>query len=243
MAFPSLEQAIGTDGTTASGTPVINLPVTGLAAGDLFVVVFRVAVAGVIGWPDGSWIEMFDASSDAADDQMALAYRQATGSEGSTISLTCTSGKFAAAAWRIRGHINPSTQVPELSTVATGTTPNNPNATAVTPTGGAKDYLFGTICGMEGEATNPPTYPTNNFTLGQVAGNSGTGGAVTTNCMVAGAWRQLNAASVDPGEFTYGGTIDDWTAYAIAVHPDAVAAFFAKRPKVIPQAVHRASTY
>lgn len=217
MSFPSIRSSNVTNGTVASATPVVNLPAT-IRAGDTIIVLFRVAVAGAIGWPDATWTEFFDASPDASDDQMAMAWRKADGTEGATITLSCTSGKFAAVSWAIQDAADPTLRAPELSTVATGTTPTQPNATTVTPTGGAKDYLYGTIVGMEGEATNPPTYPTN-YTLGQQDGDSGTASTVGTNCMVAGGWRQLNAASEDPGAWSYGGTLDDWTAYAIAVHP------------------------
>jgi len=72
VAFPSLNNVVSTNGTTASTTPVVNI--TPNVADELLFVLFRSAVAGAIGWPAG-WIEMFDASDDASDDQMAFAYR------------------------------------------------------------------------------------------------------------------------------------------------------------------------
>ena len=107
MAFPVATTAT-TNGTTATGSPVVNLPAS-IAAGDLLLCVFRVAVAGVIGWPAG-WTELFDASSDGADDQMAMAWKKADGTEGTTMTLSCTSGKFAALSWRITGAETGATQ-------------------------------------------------------------------------------------------------------------------------------------
>lgn len=216
MAFPSVRSSIVTNGTSASATPAVNLPAT-IAAGDVIFVLFRVAVAGAIGWPDATWNELFDESPDASDDQWAAAWRKADGTEGATITLSCTSGKFSAIAWAIQDSIDPATRPPQLSTVATGSG-TQPNATTCTPTGGAKDYLWLTFYGMEGEQTGITTYPTS-YTLAQQFANSGTAGAVTTNCTLGGAARQLNAASEDAAAWTVGGTLDDWSAYTIAFHP------------------------
>lgn len=220
MAFPTVRSQIVTDGTTASATPAINLPAT-VAGGDVLFVVFRVAVAGAIGWPDATWNELFDTSDDASDDQWAAAWKVATGGEsGTTITLSCTSGKFAAVAYAIAGTQDPRVRAPELSTVATGAGGTQPNATTVTPTGGAKDYLWLTFAGQDGEATVPPTYPAN-YTVAQLSSNSGTGGLPATNVRIGAAVRtNNNAASEDAAAWSYGGTTGSWTAYTIAFHPN-----------------------
>lgn len=186
--------------------------------GDVLFVVYRCALAGAIGWPAG-WNEMFDASADAADDQMAAAWKRAEGIEGgTTIQLTKGSGgKGSAIAYSIMDSADPLIRPPELSTVATGTS-TAPNATTCTPTGGAKDYLWLTFTGREGEATLPPTYPTN-YSVAQLTADSGTAGAVGTNVRVSGAIRtNNNAASEDAGAWTFSDA-EDWTAYTIAFHP------------------------
>ncbi len=218
MASPSIRSSIKTDGTTATTTPVVSLPAT-IAAGDTIFVVIRNAVAGAIGWPDATWNELFDASADSDDDQQAAAWKKADGSEGgTTITLSSGNGKFAACAWAIRDAADPTIRAPELSTVATGATPTQANATTVTPTGGSKDYLFLTFVGIGGEPTVPPTYPTS-YTLGQLSGSSGTGGLPATNCCVAGAGQQKTAASEDAAAWSYAGTFAAWTAYTAAFHP------------------------
>lgn len=217
MAFPSVRSSNTTDGTTASATPTINLPAT-VVAGDLLMVLFRVAVAGAIGWPDGTWNELFDGSPDGADDQMAMAWKRAVGDEGgTTIALTCTSGKFAALSWAIRGAADPAARAPELSTVATGAG-TTPDPTTCTPTGGARDYLWLWLGGWEGEQTSPPASNPANFATDVIGANSGTAGVVTTNVRVASASRQFNGASLDAGSWTISVT-DDWTAYLMAIHP------------------------
>ncbi len=216
MAFPSIRSSIVTNGTTASATPVVNLPAT-ISAGDTIIVWFKNATAGAIGWP-ANWNELVDASPDASVGQIGLAWKKADGTEGgTTISLTSGNGKFAAIAWAIQDAHDPTVRPPQISTVAVGTT-GEPNSTVVTPTGGAKDYLFGALYAMEGEQTGVTSYPAS-YTLGQHFANSGTAGAVTTNCTLGGAWRQLNAASDDAGVWDVTGTLDDSSAYGIAVHP------------------------
>ncbi len=217
MAFPSIRSTINTNGTATSATPSVNLPAT-IKAGDTILVVFKSAAAGAIGWPDASWQELVDASPDASVGQIGIAYKKADGTEGSTISLTSGNGKFAAIAIAVQDATDPLIRAPEISTVAVGTT-GEPNATTVTPTGGAKDYLWYTFFLMEGEQTGITSYPAN-FTLNQTGlANSGTGGAVTTNCTIAGAGRQQNAASQDAGVWDVTGTLDDSSAYTVAFHP------------------------
>lgn len=216
MAFPSIRSSTLTNGTTATTTPVVNLPAT-IRAGDTIVVIFKNAAAGAIGWPDATWIELVDASPDASVGQIGIAYKKADGTEGATITLSSASGKFASVAYAIQGATDPALRAPEISTVAIGTT-GEPNATAVTPTGGAKDYLFLTTYLMEGEQTGVTAYPTN-YTLGQQWANSGTAGAVTTNCTIGGAGRTANTTSEDAGVWDVTGTLDDSSAYTIALHP------------------------
>lgn len=215
MAFPTSRSQIVTNGTASSGTPSVNLPAT-IRAGDTLFVFFRSSAGGAIGWPAG-WTELLDESTDASANQEAAAWRKADGTEGATISLTSGSGKFAAVAYCIQGAADPTITPPQFSTIATGTA-TEPNATAVTPTGGAKDYLFLTVYGMEGEQTGVTSYPAN-YTGAQLFANSGTAGAVTTNCTIGSATRQLNASSDDAGVWDVTGTLDDWSAYTFAFHP------------------------
>lgn len=218
MAFPSVRSQINTSGTGTTSTPVVNLPAT-VAAGDILFVDIRVAVAGAIGWPEG-WNELYDSSADGADDQQAGAWKKADGSEdGTTITLSSGNGKFRAMAVSIRDAADPNLTPPEVSTVAIGTTPNEPDATLCTPTGGAKDYLWITLFGMAGEQTGITAYPAS-FTLNQSGlANSGTGAAATTNCTGALCAQQLNAASLDAGVWDVAGTLVEWSAYTVVFHP------------------------
>ncbi len=218
MAFPSVRSQNTTNGTTATATPALNLPAT-ILGGDTLLALFRSAVAGAVGWPDATWNELFDGSPDGSDDQVAAAWKRADGTETGTITLSAGNGKFAGIILSIQAAIDPNVQAPEFSTVATGTTPNQPDATTCTPTGGAKDYLWITWYSMSGEQTGVTSYPSN-FTGNQTGLiNSGTAGLPATNCTMASATRQQNASSQDAGVWSIAGTLIDWSAYTFAVHP------------------------
>lgn len=222
MAAPADAARTATGITTATTAPVLNLPAT-INAGDTLFAIYRCAVAGAIGWP-ANWNEMFDASSDAADDQMAAAWKKADGTEGGgTITLSSGNGKGAGVVWRVTGAVDPTVTAPDISTVATGAS-TTPDPTSVNITGGPKDVLVLWVGGWEGEQTSPPASQPTNYS-NPTGASSGTGGAVTTNARVAGASRQLTAASSeDPGSWTIS-VSDDWTVYAVA---------FQEAPPVVP---------
>lgn len=218
MAFPVVQAAATTNGTGATANAALNLP-TGIKAGELLLGIHRCSAAGAHGWPAG-WNELADDASDASTNQTSVAWRQADGTESGTITVTQTSSKFASIIWRIAGACDPSVSPPQLGAIATGTSVS-PNPLTVTPTGGAKDYLFFWLGGWENEQTSPPaSQPTNyaSATPDRQGADSGTAGAVTTNCRVAGTTRANNAASEDPGIWTIS-VSDDWTCWACAVHP------------------------
>jgi hypothetical protein len=213
--FPTLVNTAVTNGTATATLQVINLPAS-IRNGDLLLAIVRNAVASTYTWPAG-WTELIDASDDGDDDENTIGWRVSDGTDSATFTVTATvTGKFAGYVAQIRGA---RAVAPTLSTVATGTTAANPDATSVTATGGARDYLYGSVFGMGGEPTVPvTTYPTN-YSLGNNTANSGVAGTAATNCIVAGAWRQLNAASDDPGAFTVSGTKGNWSAWAIVFYP------------------------
>ena len=230
MAFPVVDGTASTNGTTATTAPVVNLP-AGIGAGNTLIVLFRSAVGGAIGWPAG-WTEMDDGTADAADDQTALAWRKADGTEGSTITLSSGNGKFAAIAYDISGAADPTVTPPEQTgQIGTGT---SVDPLGRTPPAGAKDYLWLWLGGWDGEQTSPPAGNPTNYS-GPIGADSGTAGAVTTNCRVAGAWRQLNAASEDPPAWTISAAPTGWTTYTTVVHPAPPAAERVPRFTPYPQ--------
>lgn len=229
MAFPviaSVNPAAdnATGGAATSGDVAATSHAVALtsSAGALLMMYGRVAAAGAVS--ASGWTFTQD-SSDASDDVTFWGY-QSTLAAGSETSVTVSHGsaKMVAVTHRVTGAADPATRPPESSTVAVGTGATT-NATACTPTGGAKDYLWVNFAAGDGEGLLSFTYPTN-YGSNQRAGSTGTGGAVATNCAAAVARRtDLNAASEDPGAGTFLAAVNaGWTAWCVAVHPPGAAA-------------------
>ena len=215
-AFPKVRGMAQTRGTTATTSATVNLPPV-VNAGDTLLILHRCAVGTASHGYPGDWTVLFNDDSDASNDRTSCAWLEATGTEGgTTISITQTSSKFASIAWVIQSATDPNTRAPEFATLATGTS-TLPDPNSLSPTGGAKNYLWIWMGGWEGEQTSPPTAAPTSYDS-QVGTDSGTAAAVTTNVRLATAHRFVNAFSEDPGSWTISAS-DDWTATVVAVHP------------------------
>jgi hypothetical protein len=216
MAFPVVQATATTGGSTAATNKVCNLP-TGIASGDLLLLILRSAGADTHSTPTGWTLLFLNNTADASDDTCSLWYRQADGTEGASVTVNGTASlKFASLAYRITGHENPATQAPQFATLVTGTS-TLPDPGSLSPTGGAKDYLWLWLGAWEGEQTSPPAGTPTNYT-DAIGASSLIAGVVTTNCRVASARRSLNAVSENPPSWTISAS-DDWTATVVAVHP------------------------
>lgn len=191
-------------------------------AGTLLIVLVRFAGApGAVTFTGYTQIKAD--TSDASDDDTRIYYRLADGTEGANDTLsTGNSIKLAAIAWEVTGAADPAVRAPEASAATVGTAANiNPGS--FSPTLGALDYLFITIIGMDSEtatATKPAGY------LGTaVTSNSGTAGAVATNCMIWGVSRPTSQVTTeDPAAWTSSAPANGVTAITVAVPPPPPAA-------------------
>jgi len=205
-AFPTVA-ATNTSGQSSNVTShTVNLP-TGINAGDLLIVFFACDGDSTVTWPTGNgWASIFHQTNSVTLD---VGYKIADGTEGATITVgTGASEQSAHISYRITGHN--SAQAPQVSTGATGTSAS-PNPNSLTPTGGAKDYLWIAVEGNDDGRDTASAYPSN-YTNGQT-NPAGT----TSGVNVAVARRQLNASSEDPGTFTI--PSEEWVACTVAVHP------------------------
>ena len=185
----------------------VSLP-AGISAGNLLIVVFSCDGAESVGWPAG-WTEIFEVSNSIFN-TLAVAYRQADGLEGATIIVTTGTGERSAhVSYLIKDHEDPATRAPEISTGATGAS-INPDPDSLTPTGGAKNYLWLALHGHDVDhATTAIPSSYSNQVSDEGGGSTGTG--------VGCAERQLNASVENPGTFTI--TSDQWVAATLVVHP------------------------
>ena len=216
MASPVDEARAGTNVTTASTTWNIN--VGSPVAETLLIVLVRFAAApGTVTFT--GYTLLVGSSTDASDDTTNVYYRWADGTEGPTDPLSpANSVKGCAICWEITGALDPSLGAPEFSTVAIGTTTaNTANPDVMTPSGGSNDYLFLALMGLDGEGNAPTASPTNYSAV--TTANSGTTGAVATNCSIGGGSRQLTGTTDDPGVFTHAAATTGWTAWTVAVYP------------------------
>lgn len=226
MAAPSVAAVSTTDITSATTPWSVNLP-SGIQSGDLLVLLMRTASTVTITTPSG-WTLLASSTADSSNDVTAVYWRRATGTEGSTVSVSLSgSAKGCAMVWRITGAADPN-----ITAAATGTSANpDPPATPAL-TG---DYLFLWLGGWEGEQTNPPGGSPPFYSKDGGAG-SGTAGSIATNCRVAGASRQrtgLASQSEDPEAWTISAS-DDWTAFTLYVTEPA-----APKSLAIPHPIQR----
>jgi hypothetical protein len=217
LAFPVIQTTAETAVSTAGTSHVITLPAS-IASGDgILILLDKGSTSGTFDSLAG-WTELLD---ENLGNGIAVWYRDADGTEGSTVTFThTTSTRSATIAYRITGNKKFSVRAPELSTVATGTS-TGPDATTCTPTGGAKDYLWISFAGMAGEEADDDTWgntpPTNYLPNPPTQKSCGVAGTNLGGLILA-ASRSLNAASEDAGAFNVDVSAA-WRAYTIAVHP------------------------
>ena len=219
MAFPVVQARNETSFTAAATSFACNLPAS-IASGDLLIVIL--ASGGTNAQQFNTltgWTELVDENNTFG---VHAWYRLADGTEGATVTFTCTgSSRAASVSYRISGAENPATQAPQISTVATGTSAA-PDPGTLTPTGGAKDYLWLTFFANGSiEEADDDTWLNNAATnySNQLAITSGTGGT-NVAAILGSCERTANATSenaVWPASSTDASAA--WRAFTIAVHP------------------------
>lgn len=210
LVIPTV-QSFATSFVNSDGTShVVSLP-AGITPGDLLIVAFSVDGVPSITWPTG-WTQFATGDAPASAQRTALAYRRADGTEVSTITVTVGAAQQSShMAWRIVGAANPAVQPPEASAAAVGDSGNpNPNPSALTPTGGTKNYLWLAIAGCDDInfiEILPDGYG------GAFSATSGTANGTS----IGGCYKTKFAASEDPEPAMFFGS--SWVAFTVAVHP------------------------
>jgi hypothetical protein len=222
-SFPVVEGTITSQTTVASTSHTVSLPAS-IQTGELLIVLVggyadTTGSAVDISWPVG-WNEFFeeDATVDPNHLAVAGAWREADGSEGASISVTTNRAVLAAHnSYRISGAADPAAQPPEAASIdftdSGGTTIDPPS---LSPTGGAKDYLWLAVASWRRTGRNLTSTPQpTNYT--DTLNEQSTGGSA--GMRLASSRRQLNAASEDPGVFTLDSNSERRIGATIAVHP------------------------
>lgn len=215
MTFPVVQTTNSGHSDSAATNHTVNLP-SGITAGDLLLVFFGHKESSNGATFPAGWTKKTPERAQAGSVAvMAVAWRWADGTEGASITVTTTANtRTAYVSYRISGAENPATQAPEENGNGQANT-NNPDPPSLTPTGGAKDYLwFAAYASSHGRTLiSAPTSYTDALGAGS---NSGTG----TNVGLGTARRALNAASEDPGSFSINGTaVEETVVMTVAIHP------------------------
>lgn len=224
MAFPVVESTSTNDFTGDATAHLVTMP-SGIVSGNLLIVIFvNDDVATVT---QAAWNKFKDMSPNS-EARITAWWRKADETEGADEDfVTSSSQRGGSSAYRISGAIDPDTQPPEASTGVSANT-TTPDPDIVTPTGGAKEYLFIAACGADSDkADGGPANMSNPLFFGEfAAGGAGGGTAEQTE----------NTETFNPDTFNL--TSADWAAaFTIAVHP-AIAtgsAFEGKNPSFKPR--------
>lgn len=217
MASPTIASRTESNLTTAGASFPISFVQT---TGD-FVLILASSPAAQ--WSMGGVEGFTQLHATVQTPALTAAYKILDGSEGGSISAASVGGnqKGAALAYNIQGF--DTVQMPEVSADNNGDSVA-PQPNAVTPTGGAKDYLWIACFVTEGEEADDDTWcnsgPSGFGNL--IQKTSGIGGAASTNCTIAAADLASNAASMDPAQFNIDVALA-WRTLTIAVHPAAPA--------------------
>ena len=216
MSFPTVRARTETALTTAGTTITINFGTNN--AGDLCIAFIGLNDTAQAITTTESFTNLTNASAT-----FHIIYKVLAGTEGTSTTVTVPSStKAAVLAYTINTGTFLTTQAPEFSTVATGTS-TAPNSGSLSPTGGAKDYFWISAFRQNGEEADDDTWcsaaPSSPGTFTDLLQKtSGTVSTASTNGSVASAEYTSNASSMDPGAFTVAQSLA-WRAYTVAVHP------------------------
>ncbi len=205
--FPSVQAWTSSAEPSNSTSHSVSLP-SGINEGDLLIVFFSCDGTSTVNWP-GDWNSIFHQSNGSTLD---IAYKVAGASESSPITVgTGSSEQSAHIAYAITGY--DYYQAPQVSTGAlnSGT---SPDPDSLSPTGGAKNYLWIAVESNDDGRSTTSAYP-GNYPIQQRSQPSANS---IHGANVAVASRELNAASENPGTFTIS-TSENYVACTVAVHP------------------------
>ena len=186
--YPVLEGSATTGISSATTSHTVNLP-SGIAAGELLLIIMRTGGTNInfsvpSGWSQCPWVEL-----DANGTSSAF-FKTASGSEGSTVSIT-TSGSCKSSAIAIR--VSSWSGLEDAGMINTSTSNNPPN---LAPTWGSAKTLW-IACVTQRSDGNFAVAPTN-YT-GMIQATAGDPASTGSRC--AFAFRKLEASSEDPGSF------------------------------------------
>lgn len=219
MAFPTVQTADTKNGnvTANSSSWTLTYP-TNLASGDLVLACVGIDEAPSVSFPAG-WVV---ATQGDGTSQVTLAVAKKLSNGTETGNFTVTLGSTQMGGWRVfritgwggtLGADWTSGHAEVGFAGSAGTSSSTPNPPSLNPAGwGTEDTLWVAACATDGAST-VSTYPTNYTTTSTNNPASSRDGTAMSL-----GFRQLNAASEDPGTFTMSGSLP-WVAATVAIRP------------------------
>jgi len=188
--------------STATTSHAIPMP-SGIVAGDLLVILFGTADSVTHTMPSG-WTTHVGVAFSGFTGVTLATYKIATGSEGSTATITTSANaRDAAVALRITGGRSGLVNNTDYATFGAvlGNT-STPNPGSVTPAWGSANNLWLQALGMRSNSVSVSAYPTG-YTLGQIVASTSGG---VSNYRIAVSGKQLLAATEDADAYTLSGS-------------------------------------
>ena len=220
MTFPVVETTNVSEESSNTGSHTVNMPAS-VVSGELVFVGFGTSDdPGTVTWPS-AFTQIFGVfESRGANEGMYGAWAKGADVTGSSTVTVSTSNNVRSShvSYRISGAEDPDTQPPEAATA--NDTNGAPNPPSLSPTGGAKDYLWLAV----GSSSHAPTYSafSTSYINGIQIANDVSGSATRTS--TGGCQRQLNASSEDPSVWSSSEESSaEWVGATIAIHPSGAA--------------------
>ena len=210
-------------GSNALDAGTLTMPVdlpAGIVAGDRLLAFVACSSSIALTWPAG-WTELED-NATASSGRLVVAYRDADGTEGASITVTGSGGTGARQlVFRITGH-DPGTPPARIGAVGTGTSADPVSLDPATWGSESTLWLAAVVHKHGSVATGFPAgyaTETNNAT--------GTG----TVCLAIGS-KTATALSEDPAAFTFGSS----AAWRTATY--GIRAASATPTPIVPRPIH-----
>jgi hypothetical protein len=217
MAFPSIRSQAVTASVETSSVAV-NYPGT-ISAGDTLLAFAATDGDNVLDWATAGWTEL-DGTDDSGgrDAHLSIAWKKAAGTESGTFTLGLGSNEeIVVRVFSVQDADDPATRPPEvnLSYSSASTSILFTAQPDLTPTGGAKDYLWFIVAGYDDDDGGMTTnYPTNYQTNSQYDISSSSSGS----CSLDTSWRQYNGSVEAVGDGT-AVTAEEYICQVCVVHP------------------------
>jgi hypothetical protein len=208
---PVVVSRAATQNTFAANPDVVSLPGS-LVSGNLLIVWFGYYSASAWTMTTPSGWSLLTSRTTTPGGIGYVFYKTSSGSEGSTLGVTCSgttsNAGWGAIAWQISGWSG----TPQFGTFATGTSAS-PNPPSVTPTSAASLVLALCSGGNIGSTETISSYPAgySNGQIGAITSSSNRGFAAAAELTKSGT------SAEDPGTFSLG-TSAAWLAQTLIVN-------------------------